>query len=225
MKKNLLLQISTLLLLAGVSLNSYATVIVSFDTRDGSGTGGPLGWASSYSGSFELDDTVIATGRGSKYFNGALDNFSITIGSDTFGGSDGRHMQLTSADGTGGFLAGRMDSSFGSVFGSYNGYDFVGMTYDFRGAAADFFLDSNPVNMTNDIFRNTLTNDFGYARMYLHFKDSLGNSFNTLAIKFDSLAFSDGANITASLPEPASLALILTALPFLRKRRLNKSLS
>jgi len=224
MKKILLLQISTLLLLVGVSLNSHATVVVSFDTRAGSGLSGPLGGADSFSGSFELDDTVAAAGSLNN-FNGALDNFSITIGSDTFGGTDGRHRQLTSASGTSGYLAGRMDGSYGSTFGSYNGYNFVGMSYDFRGLAADFFLDSDPVNMVNDIVRNTLTNDIDYALMAFAFEDDFGNSFDTMRIGFDMLSFSDAGNAadTAAVPAPATLALLLTAVPFLRKRRLKKA--
>lgn len=216
MKKILRLRILTLLLLAGVSLNSYATV-VSFDTKDGTGTGGALAGANSYSGSFELDNSVSATG-GLNNFNGALDNFLITIDGQTFGGTDGRHRQLA-----GGFLAGRMDSSFGSVFGSYNGYDFVGMTYDFRGAAADFFLDSDPTNMANDIARDSLTNDFSYALMSLNFEDSSGNSFNTMRIGFDTLVFS----AISPVPAPPALFLFLAGLPLLLlfKSRFNKRVS
>ncbi|MCF6281588.1 MAG: hypothetical protein L3J28_05125 [Candidatus Polarisedimenticolaceae bacterium] len=226
MKKILLLKILMLLLLAGASLNSHATVVVSFDTRGNTAIGGPLGWADSFSGSFELDDTVSPIGTLND-FNGALDNFSITIDGQTFGGTDGRHRQLTNGDGTGGFLSGRLNNALGSTFGSYNGYDFVGMTYDFRGAAADFFPDSNPANMANNISRDALGNDFAYALMYLNFNDSFGNSYNTMRIGFDTLLFSDGGAVTAPtpVPAPATLVLLLAGLPLLLKRRLNKRLS
>ena len=224
MKKNRLLKLFTVIFIASASFSSHATVMISFDTIDGAGTSGPLGGASSYSGSFELDDSVSATG-GLNNFNGALDNFEITIGGDTFGGTDGRHRQLVSRNRIGGFLAGSLDNSLGSTFGSYNGYDFVGMTYDFRGASADFFLDSDPTNLANDIVRDSLINEFDYAFMTLSFVDNLGASFNTLRIGFDTLVFAEQSAASTAVPAPATLVLLLTALPFLLKRRLNKESS
>ena len=202
------------------SAGAQGNVLVTFDAEVNGFNPGPLTGGTMFSGQFTLDRSVVpdVVGR----FAEALDNFSFTIGGQTFGGTNGRYQQFTSANGASGFMAGALgDAGFGT-FGTTNGsfsdgsatWNFVGMSFDWRGAAASIFPGGNPALIGSGFGRSddgiTANDEIDYALMSLRFVNAAdGTLSEALRVSFSRIDFVEPS---ASVPEPATLALLTVGL-------------
>ncbi len=218
--KSTQLLLGTLLSLSVLfSGSAQAIILVEFESVVNFFNPGPLPKSEIFTGSFEIDDSVVPTSGGIKYFNGALDNFQFSIGGQSFGGTDGRLMQFTDASGIGGFMTGSLGGSQGTTFGTYDDgarlWSFDSMSFDWRGAAAVLFPYSDPSQVSGDLVRNAIQNDFDYALMSFNWTPLSGAESiydNSLRIGFNSIQFTN----LNSVPEPTSVTLLLIGLLGLR---------
>ncbi|PCJ24034.1 MAG: hypothetical protein COA96_10515 [SAR86 cluster bacterium] len=208
-----------------LSINSFAGVIVNFDAKVSHFNPGPLVRNTEFSGSFTIDNTVVPSSGGNKYFYGALDNVVITIDGQTFGGTDGNYLQHTSSNGELGYIGATLSSTVGSQFGSYNdgikNWEFVGLGIDWRGLSAELFPSANPALIGSGFGRSDdgilSNNEIDYALMSLRFKDENGVLSNALRVSFSSIEY-----VGQSVPEPAALVLLMPSLLILLFTRKSK---
>lgn len=224
-------KISGILLAAAITLSAVsaqATVIVTFGGNLSNFNPGPFENTADYSGSFELDTTVTATGPNNSY-NGAVDNFTVSIfettGTTTFTGMNGRLQQFSSASGATDFISISLNNSCcGSVSGSTNfsytdgstGNPTTGLftlssiNFDLRGA--NLFTD--PLQIATGLSAG----DFNYRSFTMGFIRPatgvpIGNwgSINRGG-SFNLLTFQGASQQITTVPEPGGLALILIGL-------------
>lgn len=202
---------------------AQAGVIVSFDARVNGFVPGPLPGSTVFSGQFTIDDSVTPSAGGVKYFHGALDDFSVTIAGQTFGGTNGRYTQFTNASGVGGFIGGALGNAGFGTFGTTSGtffdgtdtWNFAGMSLDWRGAAADIFPGGDPALIGTGFGRSndgiTANDEINYALMNLRFVNAAdGTTFNNaLNVSFSRIEY---AGPPMNVPEPAPVMLLLAGL-------------
>jgi hypothetical protein len=138
---------------------------------------GPYGGGTAFSGSFTLDETVMATGANNAFL-GAVDNFMLTIGTDDFTGENGKANQFSSSSGATDFFTINLGGSFGTVSGSAGTDALTGVSVDWRGS--DLFDD--PTVLAHDL---TIA-DFSYKRVVFAFETSGSVIDNASEINFGS---------------------------------------
>ncbi len=158
------LGIATLLL---SSASSHA-VLVTFDGTISNFNPGPFSGGEAFSGSFVMDESVTATGSSIKTFSAALDSFTLTVGTFTFSGENGRIQQFSSSGGATDFLSLSLGGSTGTVSGNVGSFALTKVTMDWRGG--NLFTDRSI--LAHDL----VTTDFGYRRTTFTFSDTSTNS-------------------------------------------------
>jgi hypothetical protein len=237
-------KISGFLLAAAMTLSiapAQATVIVTFGGNLSNTNPGPFENTADYSGSFELDTTVTATGANNNY-NGAVDNFTVSIfettGTKTFTGMNGRLQQFSSRSGATDFIQVSLNNGCcGSVSGSTN------FTYTDRSTGnpttglftlSSIRLDLRGANLFTDplqIASNLSTGDFSYRKFTMGFIRPttgvpIGNwSSINLGGNFNLLTFQGSSQQMGTIPEPGGLSLLLIGLfaSFGLRRRVKKA--
>lgn len=206
-----------------MAMSTQAAILVEFDASVNNFNPGPLPVTSpntTFSGSFEIDDGVIPSSGGLKYFDNALDNVSVTVSGQTFGGTDGRFLQFTNGSATSGFMTGTLDNTGASVFGTYfdgiNTWVLENISFDWRGAPADMFPSANPELIANDLTEF----DFSYMKLAFNWYNQADGtiSSDSLNMNISQVTFSE-----AVVPVPAALPLLLSALSglgFLLRRKI-----
>ena len=204
--------IAAFALLASVG-TANATILVEFTGAVDSFNPGPLTPLSPIQGSFSIDHNIASTGASMiRVFSGAINDLSITIddsllGSLVFTGQGGDLTQfcqvnppttppndpVTPCDPGTRFVSIAVGGSAGTVTGNAGGFDFTKVSFDLRGSE----LFGNPFNPANDLTRDGVVDDFGYARMILSFD---GVSFG-LERSLDTIRFS-------AIPEPSTGLLL-----------------
>jgi hypothetical protein len=109
------MRISIILLLLFSSSLTHANIVVTFNgiLDRNSDPNNPYSIGDSYSGSFELDESVINTGLFRGEFLGAVDNFSLNIAGSIFSGNNGTLFQFLDA-GNAGPLSSSVIGDFGT---------------------------------------------------------------------------------------------------------------
>jgi len=190
-----------------------ATILVEFTGAVDSFNPGPLTPLSPLEGSFSIDDSIVSIGGNMiREFTGAINDLSIIIqdsvhGSVALGGQGGNLTQFCQINppttppndpvtpcGVGTrFVSIVVGGTAGTVTGNAGVFDFTKVSFDLRGG--DLF--DNPFNAANDLTRDSLVDDFGYARMTMSFD---GASFG-LERSLDTIRFS-------AIPEPSTGLLV-----------------
>jgi len=183
MHKQLIFSIA-LMLLTGVSHAVPVTFSGVFDRFNT----GPFSGGTSFSGSFTLDESVIATGLNNN-FSGVVDNFQLTIGGIDFSGENGIVNQFSSINDDRDFftllLGAGTGSGNGSVVNTVVGeHTFNGVSFDWRGAN----LFDDPTVLAHDLTEE----DFDFRRVVFRFRNADGNvddviDNNVTSINFGSL--------------------------------------
>jgi hypothetical protein len=200
------------LLLSGAS---QAVTVTFSGTLDGFNAA-PFSGGEAFSGSFELDESVVPTGSGTATYSGIVDNFVLDVGGYTFTGQNGRVQQSTSSGGGTDFftILFNNNNNTGSINGSVGINDIYRFTVDWRGS--DLF--SDPFVIAQDL----TTSDFNYRRITLGFNDGTANT-STIDNASD-IAFGSASVV----PVPAAVWLFgsgLLGLVGLARRRSVSTLS
>lgn len=186
--------------LALCSSASYAVEVNFSGQFDGFNTG-PFGSGMAFSGSFTLDESVVATGVNNDFF-GAVDNFQLTIGSFSFTGENGLVKQFSSSNGSLDFFGLWIGGINGTVSGpSVNGFDFESVRLDWRGAN----LFGDPTILASNLTQP----DFNYTRVVFGFDGSLNSVIDN---NVTTINFGPGGNTTTSVPEASALSLFALSL-------------
>ena len=207
---------------------AQATVIVTFGGNLNNFNPGPFENTADYSGSFELDTTVTATGPNNDY-NGAVDNFTVSIfettGTTTFTGMNGRLQQYSSRSGATDFIQVSLNNGCcGLVSGSTNFtytdrrtgnsvtnlFTLSSIKFDLRGA--NLFTD--PLQIATGLSAG----DFSYRSFTMGFIRPatgvpIGNwSSINRGSNFNLLTFQGASQQITAVPEPGGLALLIMGL-------------
>jgi len=187
MLKNKLLPCIALSLISTAS----QAVTVSFSGVMDGFNAGPFSGGTAFSGSFMLDESVVATG-GVSTFSGAVDNFVLEIDGNVFTGNNGNVQQFSSASGATDFFTIDIGGSNGSVSGTVGPDVFTGFSVDWRGS--NLFAD------TTVLAHDLTTADFSYTRVIFEFNDLISESVidNASVINFGSVS---------AVPVPAAVWL------------------
>ncbi|MCB1735832.1 MAG: hypothetical protein H6981_08965 [Gammaproteobacteria bacterium] len=152
-----------------------------------------------FTGSYVLDTTVIATGVGGvKTFTNVVRDFQVsfqnTLG-QSYTGDGGRVQQYANAGGTTEFFAMKLGNGQGTVAGDDAGaFALRDINFDLRGA--DLFLTETELN------RSLAYADLGYARVTFAFTD--GASVGYVIAGLDAYSTSESV-----VPVPFALMLML----------------
>ena len=161
-----------LLLLLSSSL-AQATIMVDFNgTLDGL-TDIPFNAGDSFTGSFELDETVIPTGTTLKTFSGAVGDFQLNIDGNSFTGVNGRYRQFN--NNTADFIRMTIGHTIGTVTGSVTNsgttYSLESVSVEWNGFLGELFTDPAVIASNLNIL------DFGTYHVIFDFRDSDNNLF------------------------------------------------
>lgn len=157
---------------------------------------GPFTYGQSFTGSFTLDESIIATPTTNR-FVGAVDNFTLNVAGNIFTGENGDANQLVGGDDILLITIGGV-SNIGSVSGQIGGNLFTGFSFDLRGV--DLF--SAPSILAN----NLVTSDFNYVSYVFGF----GSSSNSTIGRGNTIT---SLNFTpSSVPVPSTVWLFGTAI-------------
>ena len=170
--KNIIL--ASLLLLPSLS----HAVTVSFDGVIDQFNVGPFAGGDSFSGSFTLDESIMASGVLNTY-DGVVDDFQVTIAGVLFTGENGSVQQFSSANGATDFWTLSLGGAQGSVAGTVGVDTITSIYFDWRGS--DLFGD--PTILAHDL----ATADFNYRRVTFGFDTSDSIIDNAQNISFGSL--------------------------------------
>lgn len=184
------LPIALLLLLS--SSFAQATIMVTFSgTMDGF-VNGPFNSGDTYSGSFDLDESVAATGVFNDFI-GAVDNFQLDIAGNIFTAENGRLRQFAPVGDD------FMSVDFGGTFGTINntpsgGNVLTSVHFDWRGAGGALYPDPTV------IATNLTEVDFGFRRVVFGFNN-----------EFDDQVIQNASQINfgpaSAVPVPAAVWL------------------
>ncbi len=175
---------TTLLLASG---NSQA-VMVNFSGNISTFNPGPFAGGENFFGSFEMDESVVASGSSIKIFTGAMDNFTLNVGSFVFTGENGNIRQFSSAGGTSDFFSVSIDNIVGTLTGNVGSSILTGFKVDWRGA--------NLFDPTSQLANNLTIADFSYTRTTIEFDNTV---FNTAINNASDITFGPSA-----VPVPAA---------------------
>ncbi|VAW76723.1 hypothetical protein MNBD_GAMMA15-167 [hydrothermal vent metagenome] len=123
----------------------------------------PFAASDTFSGSFELDESVVPTGGSTATYTGIVDNFTLDVAGNIFTGQNGRVQQFTGSGGGTDFFTLSLGGSNGTISGSVGTNTINRFTVDWRGAA----LFPDPFVLAQDL----TTGDFSYRRFTLRFND------------------------------------------------------
>ncbi len=157
----------------------------------------PFTAGDAFTGSFELDESVIPTGSSTATYTGIVDNFILDVAGNIFTGQNGRVQQLT-GNGGGDFFTISIGGNNGTVSGSIGANTINRFTVDWRGPA----LFPDPFVLAQDL----TTADFNYRSITIRFSD--GSTTTTTIDNASDITFGSAAVV----PVPAAVWLFSSGL-------------
>lgn len=182
--------------LLGALLLSGATqaVTVTFSGTLDPNNVAPFAAGDTFTGSFELDESIVPTGGSTATYTGVVDNFTLDIAGNIFTGQNGRVQQFTGSGGGTDFFTISLGGSNGSINGNVGANTVNRFTVDWRGSA----LFSDPFTLAQDL----TSGDFSFRRFTLRFDD--GTTSTTTIDNAADITFGSAA---AVVPVPAAVWL------------------
>lgn len=171
---------------------AQAMILVTFGGLTNHHNNGPFNGPVLFSGSFKLDESVVATVNGTK-FEGAVDDLRLNIDDFNFTGNNGYLRQITNPENTRDLMEIIITDLNGDI--SPGGAILTKVRFDWRGIQnQNLFLDSSVI--ASDL----ITSDFNYRKVEFWFDNSSSNTV---------IDFAQQINFGTASPVPVPAAVWL----------------